>query len=270
MELGSVADVPRRWLARRHLGSVVGMRLTMVGCSGSMPGPHSAASCYLLEADGFRLVVDLGNGAVGALQRYTALNRVNAVALSHLHADHCLDMCPLWVARTYAPEGALPRIPVYGPAGTAERIARANDDPDVTGAFDFVTLTPGQHRIGPFAVTTGHVAHPVETFAFRFEHGGHALTYSGDTGESPALVELARSADVLLCEAGFPDLPDLPPNLHLCGRQAGEHAARAGAGRLILTHLAPDCDPEESLAGAAGAFGGPVSLAAPGQVLDLG
>jgi len=270
MELGSVADVPRRWLARRHLGSVVGMRLTMVGCSGSMPGPHSAASCYLLEADGFRLVVDLGNGAVGALQRYTALNRVNAVALSHLHADHCLDMCPLWVARTYAPEGALPRIPVYGPAGTAERIARANDDPDVTGAFDFVTLTPGQHRIGPFAVTTGHVAHPVETFAFRFEHGGHALTYSGDTGESPALVELARSADVLLCEAGFPDLPDLPPNLHLCGRQAGEHAARAGARRLILTHLAPDYDPEESLAGAAGAFGGPVSLAAPGQVTDLG
>src|SRR6476646_9466161 len=147
MEMGSVADVPRHWLARRHLGSVVGMRLTMVGCSGSMPGPHSAASCYLLEADGFRLVVDLGNGAVGALQRYTALNQVDAVALSHLHADPCLD------------------------------------------------LSPGRHRIGPFAVTTGHVAHPVETFAFRFEHGGHALTYSGDTGESPALVELARSAD---------------------------------------------------------------------------
>jgi ribonuclease BN (tRNA processing enzyme) len=119
-------------------------------------------------------------------------------------------------------------------------------------------------------VTAGHVAHPVETFAFRFEHDGHSLTYSGDTGESPALVELAASADVLLCEAGFPDLPDLPPDLHLCGRQAGQHAARAGAGRLILTHLAPDCDPEQSLAAAAGAFSGPASLAAPGQVLDLG
>jgi ribonuclease BN (tRNA processing enzyme) len=123
--------------------------------------------------------------------------------------------------------------------------------------------------IGPFAVTASHVAHPVETFAFRFEHGGHTLTYSGDTGESPTLVELARSADVLLCEAGFPDLPDLPPNLHLCGRQAGQHAARAGAGRLVLTHLAPDIDPARSLAAAAGAFGGAVSLAAPGQVLDL-
>ena len=235
-----------------------------------MPGPHSPASCYLLEADGFRLVVDLGNGALGGLQRYTALERVDAVALSHLHADHCLDMCPLWVARTYSPGGALPPVPVYGPAGTAERIARANDDPDVAGIFDFVTLTPGRHRIGPFAVTAGHVAHPVEAFAFRFEYGGRVLTYSGDTGESPELVELARSANVLLCEAGFPDLPDLPPDLHLCGRQAGQHAARAGAGRLILTHLAPDIDPAQSLAAAAGAFGGPVSLAAPGQVTDLG
>jgi len=246
------------------------MRLTVVGCSGSMPGPHSPASCYLLEAEGFRLVVDLGNGAVGGLQRYTTLNRVDAVALSHLHADHCLDMCPLWIARKYSAEGPLPSMPVYGPAGAAERIARANDNPDVTGVFDFVTLTPGRHQIGPFAVSTGHVAHPIETFAFRFEHGGHVLTYSGDTGESPVLVELAASADVLLCEAGFPELPDLPPDLHLCGRQAGQHAARADAGRLIVTHLDPDNDPAQSLAAAAGAFSGPVSLAAPGQVLELG
>ena len=220
----------RPWRASRRLDTVVGMRLTVVGCSGSMPGPHSPASCYLLEADGFRLVVDLGNGALGPLQRYTALERVDAVALSHLHADHCLDMCPFWVARTYSSEGALPRIPVYGPAGTAERIARANDDPDVTGVFDFVTLTPGRHRIGPFAVTAGHVAHPIETFAFRFEHGGHVLTYSGDTGESPVLVELAASADVLLCEAGFPDLPDLPPDLHLCGRRPASTPPGPGPG----------------------------------------
>ena len=159
MEPGSVAGVPRHWLARRHLGSVIGMRLTMVGCSGSMPGPHSAASCYLLEADGFRLVVDLGNGAVGALQRYTALNRVDAVALSYLHADHCLDMCPLWIARKYSDEDPLRPIPVYAPAGAAERIARAS---------------------------------------------GHALTYSGDTGESPTLVDWPAPRTSCCARRGFP------------------------------------------------------------------
>ena len=244
------------------------MRLTVVGCSGSIPGPDSAASCYLLEADGFRLVVDMGSGGLGALQRYAGLAEVDAVALSHLHADHFIDMCSFWVARTYSAQGVL-RVPVYGPTDTAARIARANDDPDVTGTFDFVTLTPGRRQIGPFTVTADHVAHPVEAFAFRFEHGGRVLTYSGDTGESPVLIELARSADILLCEAGFPDVPDLPPGLHLTARQAGQYAARAGAGQLVLTHLYPDYDPAPSLARAQEAFPGPISLAAPGQVLHL-
>jgi ribonuclease BN (tRNA processing enzyme) len=246
------------------------MRLTVVGCSGSIPSQFSPASCYLLEAEGFRLVVDMGSGALGALQRYVSLPEVDAVALSHLHADHFIDMCSFWVARTYlySAQGVLP-VPVYGPADAAARVSRANDDPDVTGTFDFVTLVPGCRQIGPFTVTVGHVAHPVETFAFRFEHGGKVLTYSGDTGESAVLTELASSADILLCEAGFPELPDLPPGLHLSGRQAGQHAAAAGAKRLVLTHLAPDNDPALSLAGAQETFSGPISLAAPGRVLEL-
>ena len=92
-------------------------------------------------------------------------------------------------------------------------------------------------------MTDDHVNHPVETFGFRIEHGGRALAYSGDTGKSAALEELARSADVLLCEASFIDGPDLPPDLHLTGRGAGEHAARAGVGHLVLTHLTPGNDP---------------------------
>ena len=210
----------------------------------------------------------MGSGALGALQRYVDLAEVDAVALSHLHADHFIDMCSFWVARTYLAQGVLP-VPVYGPADAAARISRANDDPDVTGTFDFVTLVPGCRQIGPFTVTVGHVAHPVETFAFRFEHGGKVLTYSGDTGESAVLAELASSADILLCEAGFPELPDLPPGLHLSGRQAREYAAVANAGHLVLTHLAPGNDPAQSLAGAQETFGGPISLAAPSQVLEL-
>ena len=249
------------------------MRLTVIGCSGSFPGPDSPGSCYLVEADGFRLLLDLGNGALGVLQRYCGLYDVDAVCLSHLHADHCLDLCSYTVARLYAAGGAQPPIPVYGPPGTAERMTRAysmEPGPEVRAAFDFRTLAAESRGIGPFAVTTDHVNHPVETFGFRFEHGGHSLVYSADTGEAPALENLARDADLLLCEASFLDGPDLPPDLHLTGRQAGEHAKRAGVGSLLLTHLVPWNDRDASMAEASAAFDGPVTLAVSGHVVDLG
>jgi ribonuclease BN (tRNA processing enzyme) len=93
------------------------MLLTVVGCAGSFPGPESPASCYLLEADGFRLVIDLGNGALGGLQKYAGLNEIDAICLSHLHADHCVDLYSYRVAREIIPGGPLPPVPVYGPAG---------------------------------------------------------------------------------------------------------------------------------------------------------
>jgi ribonuclease BN (tRNA processing enzyme) len=250
------------------------VRLTVIGCSGSFPGPDSPASSYLFEADGFRLLLDLGNGAMGALQRHARLGDIDAVCLSHHHADHCLDLCPFWVARTYGPEGPLPRIPVFGPVGTARRMAQAYglaEHPGMAEAFEFVTLTPGTRQIGPFQVTLAHMSHPVETFGFRVEEGGRIVAYSADTGPCPALVELAREADLLLCEASFLQGPGLVPDLHLTARQAVEHAAAAGVARLVLTHLVPWNDRARTLAEASDVpFTGTVSLAEQGQVLDLG
>ncbi len=255
------------------------MRLTVIGCAGSFPGPDSPASAYLVEADGFRMLLDLGNGALGGLQRHAGLFDIDAICLSHLHGDHCLDMAAYWVARTYAPDGPRPRIPVYGPAGTADRLAGAQGTSlaqAMPPAFDFETLVPGASRIGPFKVTVGHVNHPVETFAFRIEHGGRALAYSADTGESDALVRLASGADLLLCEASFAEVPadagaaPNPPDLHLTGRQAGQHAARAEVGELVLTHLVAWNDQAAVLAEAAGTFSGRLSLAASGRIFDLG
>ena len=249
------------------------MRLTIVGCAGSFPGPDSPASCYLVEAEGFRLVLDLGSGALGTLQRFARLDDIDAICLSHQHADHCLDMCGYSVARTHHPQGPRPRIPVYGPARTAERLARGLGlDPgtSMTDAFDFVTLTPGTIEIGPLRVTVEHVNHPVETFGFRLEHGGGAICYSADTGPSEALVALARGADALLCEASFVDGPGLPGNLHLTARQAAEHAAAAGAGQLVLTHLVAWNDRERTAQEAAPAFGGQITLATVGQRIAVG
>jgi ribonuclease BN (tRNA processing enzyme) len=242
------------------------VQVTIVGWSGSFPGPQSAASCYLVEADGFRLVLDLGNGAVGALQRYTGLGDVDAICVSHLHSDHCMDLIGYSVYQNYHPDGPRPRIPVYGPAGAQDRltVALGSERLGMADAFDFATLTPGTIEIGPVRVTTEHMDHPVETFGYRLEHAGQALAYSGDTGPAAELVTIAAGADVLLCEASFLDGPDLPAGLHLTARQAAEHAARADVGELVLTHLVPWNDPAVTFAQASEAFGGPMNLASSG------
>jgi ribonuclease BN (tRNA processing enzyme) len=248
------------------------MQLTVVGCAGSFPGPDSPASCYLLEAEGFRMVIDLGHGALGVLQRHVDLTGVDAICVSHLHADHCVDLVAYWVARQYKPDGPLPPIPVYGPRGTPERVAGFGGDDlaSVLARFTFHDLCPGPAEIGPFRVTVDRVNHPVETFGFRVEHEGRRVAYSADTGESAELVRLAQDADVLLCEASFLEGPDTPAGVHLTARQAAEHAARAGVGHLVLTHLVPWNDPDRSLAEASAVFTGPLSLAASGRVLGPG
>jgi ribonuclease BN (tRNA processing enzyme) len=247
------------------------MRLTVIGCSGSFPGPDSPSSCYLLEAEGFRLVIDMGNGALGVLQRYAELFSIDAICVSHLHADHCIDVGSYWIARQFAPDGPKPAIPVYGPPGTAARI-RPVLGPSATepqnSPFAFRDLAVGKREIGPFLVATDHMNHPLETFGFRVEHAGGRLAYSADTGECEALVRLAEGADVLLCEASYLEGPGNLPNIHLTARQAGEHAARAGVGQLILTHLVPWNDRERSRAEAAQTYHGPLSLATSGMVLE--
>jgi ribonuclease BN (tRNA processing enzyme) len=169
-------------------------------------------------------------------------------------------------------------IPVYGPRGTAG-LAKPDLGPGSDGIaggpdgqlrFDVRELEPGSFGIGPFRITTERMNHPVETFGFRVQHDGWQLAYSADTGESDALVRLADGADVLLCEASFLDGQDDRPDLHLTARQAAAHAARAGAGRLVLTHLVPWNDREQTLAQAATAFRGPLSLATSGLVLGPG
>jgi ribonuclease BN (tRNA processing enzyme) len=244
------------------------MRLTVLGCAGSFPGPESACSAYLLEAEGFRLLIDFGTGSLSALQRFCGLYTIDAILLTHLHADHIFDACSYVVARRYAPAGPLPRIPVYAPPGAPERLATAYGGPDegpIDDVYSFYTLQPGSFPIGPFQVIVDRVNHPVETYGVRVEHGGRALAYSADTAACEALVRLAHGADAFLCEASYLDGMDNPPDLHLTGREAGEHAAKAGVGRLLLTHLVPAWGSELStLEAASSAFAGPVEIVRPG------
>jgi ribonuclease BN (tRNA processing enzyme) len=252
------------------------MRLTIVGCSGSYPGPDSPASCYLLETDDaagrtWRVLLDLGSGALGALHRYADPLTIDAVLLSHLHADHCLDLAGYYVLRKYHPTGPQPRIPVWGPVGTADRMARAYDlpaDPGMHEEFDFREWD-GEVRVGPFSVEAIPVVHPVPAFGLRVSADGSTLGYTGDTGPCPALVDVARGVDVLLAEASFRSADTNPPDLHLTGTDGGKAATEGGAKRLILTHVPPWYDPEVALAEAAAVYAGPIELARPGATYDL-
>ncbi len=251
------------------------MRLTVIGASGSYPGPASPASCYLLEAEHegklWRVLLDMGSGALGVLHTHIDPASVDAVLISHLHADHCLDLCGFYVLRRYHPDGAQPRIPVWGPVDTARRMAKAYDldeDPGMNEEFDFL-LYPESFTVGPFSVTAREVAHPVTAYGLRIEADGRVLAYSGDTGTCASLVETARDADFFLCEASFIEEHDNPPDLHLTGAEAGRMATEAGARRLVLTHVPPWYDPAIALAEAKETYAGELELAEPGRTYEI-
>jgi len=193
--------------------------------------------------------------------------------VSHLHPDHFFDLASFYVYRRYHPKAPHPKLPVYGPSNMAARLARAYDlpeQPGMTEEFDFTTWpAAGPVALGPFEVRVARVAHPVESYGMRISAGGSTLAYSGDTGPCDALESLADGADVLLAEAAFVESEEQPVDLHMTGRDAATHAARAGARRLLLTHIPPWTDPAEVLADAQPVFDGPMELVEPGASYDI-
>ncbi|HIZ98774.1 MAG TPA: MBL fold metallo-hydrolase [Candidatus Janibacter merdipullorum] len=254
------------------------MKLTVVGCSGSFAGPESPASSYLVTAEHegrtWRIVLDLGNGALGALQRHIDPADLDAVVISHLHPDHCIDLTGLYVMRTYQPAGPLTdRLPVHAPAGAAERLAAAYegiDDMGMTGVLDFRPLAEAPVRIGPFVVRPFLVNHPVEAYGFRVEADGRVFAYSGDTDSCESLSPLFADADLVLADSAFVEGRDDARGIHLTGRRAAEAAVAAGGvRRLMLTHIPAWNDPQECRAEAAAVWPGEVELAVPDATYEV-
>ncbi|MCV7171153.1 MBL fold metallo-hydrolase [Mycobacterium sp. CPCC 205372] len=254
----------------------MGVRITVLGCSGSVTGPDSPASGYLLTApDTPPLVIDFGGGVLGALQRYADPNDVQ-VLLSHLHADHCLDLPGLFVWRRYGPTPAPARGVMYGPANTWARLGAASSPEggeidDFSDIFDVRPWVDGEAvNIGSLNVLPRLVCHPTESYGMRFtDPSGASFVYSGDTGVCDALVELARGADVFLCEASWTHSPDRPPKLHLSGTEAGQMAAAAGVSELLLTHIPPWTSREDVISEAKAEFDGPVHAVVCGETFDV-
>ena len=251
----------------------------MLGCSGSLCAPDNPASGYLLKRAGTPAVaMDFGPGVMGAVQRHANPAELDLV-ISHLHPDHCLDIPGLLVWRRYHPSApSSQRNLLYGPEDTATHVGEAGADhsgnfDDITDTFDFRVLTAGaKFTAGGFDFEAFDMVHPCEAYGFRVTDpdGGGVLAYTGDTAWTENLIDLARDADVFLCEATWcGDGSDMISGMHLDGAEAGRAARLAGAKHLVLIHIPPYGDPEAAMAAARTEFDGPISLATPGMEFNI-
>jgi ribonuclease BN (tRNA processing enzyme) len=242
------------------------MRLTVLGSCGAWPEAGGACSGYLVEHDGFRLVLDLGYATVPRLLGHVRAHQVDAVYLTHGHPDHCADVNPLLRARALT-DDEVPPLPLYAPPGALDPVLALDRPGMLERAYDLREFTPGDgYEIGPFRVATRALPHWVPNAGVRLSAGGATLAYTGDCGPSPDLVDLARGVDLLIAEATYVDeVTDTDPRYLSSARQAGDAAERAGVGRLLLTHLWPGTDPVAAQAAAAARYRGAIAVATPGM-----
>ncbi len=247
------------------------MRITVLGGSGAFPTADQGCSGYLVERDGFRLLIDPGYATLPRLLAYLPAAQVDAVLVSHGHPDHCADLNPLLRARDLPDEPA-PALPVYTLPGALDPVLALDRPGMLDRAYELREFDPGDRfEVGPFEVHSRPLPHYVPDAGFRISAGGRVLMYPGDSGPSPDLVELARDADVVLAEATYLDaVPDSAAPFMTSAAQAGRYAAEAGAGRLVLTHLWPGTDPGDAIDAAAAGFAGPIDVARPDLQVELG
>jgi ribonuclease BN (tRNA processing enzyme) len=249
------------------------VELIVLGSSGTWPGPGKANCGYLVRHDGFNLWVDAGSGTFANLQRHIEIDQISAILVSHGHADHFVDTVSAFYARHYGGLGT-PGLPFFSPPDFVEEacLLVSESGLDVMRqAFSFTNVVAGStFQVGPFDVSVFQMEHiGVQAVGFRIEAGGVVLAYTGDTGPTPAAVELARDADLLLSEATYQEASNKFP-FHMSAGQAGELATAAGAKRLLLTHILPTLDPEVSTTEGAATFEGEVDVAREGAVVEIG
>jgi ribonuclease BN (tRNA processing enzyme) len=264
------------------------VRITVLGKSPSWQDAGGACSGYLVEEDGAALLLDCGNGVFSKLRRYRDYTAVDAVVISHLHADHFLDLVPFSYALTYAPrqqpvpvhrwrgtdKPARPRL--HAPKGARETFRRVvgawgNEDL-IENAFDLIEYEPDDVLdMGSLRIRFHEVPHFTPTWAVDVSstNGGGRFTYGADCSPTEDLVRFAAGTDLLMIEATLPRPERTGMRGHLTPEEAGDHGCRAKVGRLVITHISDELDELWARSKAAKAFGGPVTVAHEGDVYTV-
>ncbi len=263
------------------------MEITVLGKSPSWQDVGGACSGYLIREGDFALLLDCGNGVFAKLRELIDYVDVSAVLISHLHADHFLDLVPFSYALCYAPRQqpvavdgwpgtdhpARPQL--YAPVGAAEFFRSVvgcwGDEELIERAFTLHEYTAGDELVlGPLGVRFCEVPHYTLSHAVDLSTaGGRRLTYSADCSPNDELPVFARDTDMLLIEATLPRPERTGERGHLTPREAGEHARRAGARRIVLTHFSDELDAEWARAEARATYGADVELAHEGTTYTV-
>jgi ribonuclease BN (tRNA processing enzyme) len=257
------------------------LRLTVLGGAAAWPNPGQGCSSYLVRSDNASVLLDCGPDTLHELRRHADYTAIDAVVLSHCHSDHILDLVPYRYGLIYGPTRPARTIPLWIPPGgtrvlrdLATALGQLGEDVETfwSAAFELREYDPlGALTIGDVKFSFASTQHFVPCFAMRVEAGGRALCYSSDTGAIAPLVELARSADLLIAEATLVEQPNGPvaSRGHLTPAEAGELARQAGVARLLLTHLWNERPLDDVLREATTAYSGPVEVATPGLHVDV-
>lgn len=264
------------------------MRLTVLGKSPAWQDVDGACSGYLLQEQDTTVLLDCGNGVFGKLRKYVDYVDVDAVVVSHMHADHFVDLVPYSYALIHAPRQqpvpvppwpgtdspARPRLAVPpGGRATLRQVVGAWGNKDlVEQAFELEEYAPDATiEVGPLRFSFAVMPHFVDAHAVSVTSsaGGGRLAFSADSRPAAELVDFARGADLFLCEATLPRPERSGVRGHLTAEEAGEHGRQAGVGRVVLTHISDELDQEQAGQSAAAAFGGPVEVAREGAVYEI-
>ncbi len=223
------------------------MRLTVLGNNGPYPAAGGACSGYLLQNDGYNILLDCGNGVLSNLQKFIGIDEIDAVILTHLHSDHMSDIMVLRYAIQTRPQRGLPSsiVDVYAPDEPEEEFKRLN----VKDAYRLHVINPRKVlTFGNLKLTFLRMNHPYKCFGVSADNGLKRFVYTGDTAADSTLVSFFRNADALLVDSGLLSKFATGNDVHMTAAESGRLASEAGAKKLILTHFLPESVPAEQLA----------------------
>jgi ribonuclease BN (tRNA processing enzyme) len=254
------------------------MRVRVVGSSSSVPRPGRACSCHLIRARGTNLLLDIGTGSLANLRIVMDYPDLDGIIVTHMHADHFLDLIPLRYGLKYGPLLRDDRMPVYLPPGGEKQLRAfaatfAPEGPDdfLDEVFEIHEYDPdGVLGIGHLSVTFAKTIHYIDAYAVRVERDGASVCYSSDTAPCERVEDLAHGCSIFLCEAALGLAAEAGPvRGHLSAIEAGEMAHRAGARRLVLTHYGTEFAPGELEEAARSVYHGPCAVADDGTELTI-